>query len=126
MNSSLVYLQTVGRLGNSMSTLAITLGLSQLGFTPVIDLVNFQILDTIFNNIRGSGVKILEEVFCDPSKVIWEKFDKHVDELELDKSLKGKALLFWHSGVSVDQSVHGLTGLLTNAVHFIRKTFIFR
>ena len=109
-----------------MSTLAITLGLSHLGFTPVIDLVNFQILDAIFNNIRGSGVKILEEMFCDPSTVVWEKFDKHFSELNLDQSLKGRALLFWHSGVSVDESVHGLTGLLTPAIQSIRKTFTFR
>ena len=46
--SPLAYLGTAGRLGNAMSTLAILLALRARGFTPLIDLANYQ--------VKGAGV----------------------------------------------------------------------
>ena len=43
--SPLAYLGTAGRLGNAMSTLAILLALRARGFTPLIDLANYQVRD---------------------------------------------------------------------------------
>ena len=48
------------------------------GFTPLISLANFQILDDMFNNIIGSGIRILEEVLCDPAKIGWMEFEASV------------------------------------------------
>ena len=45
------------------------------GFTPLISLANFQILDDMFSNIIGSGVRILEEVLCDPASIHWLEFE---------------------------------------------------
>ena len=41
--SPLAYLGTAGRLGNAMSTLAILLATRSRGFTPLIDLANYQV-----------------------------------------------------------------------------------
>ena len=47
--SPLAYLGTAGRLGNAMSTLAILLATRSRGFTPLIDLANYQ--------VRGAGTQ---------------------------------------------------------------------
>ena len=96
------------------------------GFTPLITLANFQILDAMFNNIVGSGVGILEEVMCDPASIEWLEFESSIDELMPPEHYRGKSLLMWHKGVSVDESVHGVVRMLTSVTQDIRKTFSFR
>ena len=123
---SVAYLMTAGRLGNSMFTLALLMSLQKLGFTPVINLVNYQILNDIFSNIDMSGVMILEEMFCDPASVTWTVFDKPLKYLQTDEMSSGKQILFWPSGVSVDESVHGVVSLLTPLVPEIRNVFTMR
>ena len=123
---SVAFLMTAGRLGNSMFTLAILMSLQRMGFTPIIDLVNYQILSDIFSNIDLSGVMILEEMFCDPASVTWTVFDKPLKYLQADEMLTGKHVLFWPSGVSVDETVHGVASLLTPILSEIREVFTLR
>ena len=49
--SPLAYLGTAGRLGNAMSTLAILLATRSRGFTPLIDLANYQVRGAVTQNI---------------------------------------------------------------------------
>ena len=126
LRSSVVMIPTAGRLGNSMSTLAMIIGLQRLGFTPVIDLANYQILSDTFTNIASSGVQVLEEFFCDPTTVNWEHFNQPLDQLNTSQLSRGKAVIFWISGVSVHESVHGFARLVTPITEKIRETFTFR
>ena len=77
----------------------------------------------MFNNIRGSGVRVLEEEVCDPASLAWHVFSGHVSSLHVTEA---RAVLLWPDGVSVDNSAHGLVQLLTPAVAAIRATFTFR
>lgn len=126
LQSSVAMIPTAGRLGNSMSTLTMVMGLQSRGFTPVIDLANYQILSATFSNIAASGVQILEELFCDPSEVTWEHFNQPLDQLNVTQMSKGKAIIFWISGVSVEESVHGFARLATPNIDKLRSVFTFR
>ena len=103
---SSVYVTTAGGLGNHMSTFAATLAIThRLKVRGLIDLTAFQILDQVFNNIRGAGLEILEEVLCDPASLVWESFDGHVRDLDPGTLGQGKMLTLWLQGISVAEHV---------------------
>lgn len=103
---SSVYISTAGGLANHMSTFAATLAIQhRLGVRGLIDLTAFQILDQVFNNIRGSGLEILEEVVCDPAGLVWESFEGHVRDLDPGALGQGKMLTLWLQGISVAEHV---------------------
>ena len=89
-------------------------------------MANFQILDDMFSNIIGSGVRILEEVLCDPATIEWLVFEASVDDLKPPEHYRGRAVLLWRGGVSVDEAVHGVVRLLTPAIRDIRRSLSFR
>ena len=103
---SSVYISTAGGLANHMSTFAATLAIThRLKVRGLIDLTAFQILDQVFNNIRGAGLEILEEVLCDPASLVWESFDGHVRDLDPGTLGQGKMLTLWLQGISVAEHV---------------------
>ena len=110
-----------------MSTFAATLALGhRAGFQPLIDLTGFQILDQVFNNIRGAGLQILEEVICDPASLVWDSFDGHISNLKAVELSQGRMVVPWLSGVSVAEHVSGVAELVTPYIERVRKTFTFR
>ena len=79
-----------------------------------MDLVTFQSLDIVFNNVRqvrrNGGekklifvtsdfidfclkVSVLEEKLCDPNRWRWTPFDQHIDRFNLTKLATGKVIL---------------------------------
>jgi len=108
-----------------MSTYAAMLALKdQFGIDSLVDLVTFQSLDIVFNNVRQ--VSVLEEKLCDPNRWRWTPFDHHIDLFNLTKLATGKALLMWPTGIASEEEIHGVAQLFMKSIQKIRAAFTFR
>ena len=123
--TSIAYLSTGGRLGNAMSTYAAMLALRhQFGIDAMVDLTTFQMLDMVFNNVRG--VPIIEERICKTRDLDWSIFDSHIRDFNLSSWSKGKSIQMWPLGIASEENVHGAAQFFSPSIPTIRRAFTFR
>ena len=90
----------------------------------MVDLTTFQLLDSIFLNVRE--VPVLEFMVCDKSHFKWISFDRHVSHFNPELYGKGLALLPWPEGIASEEVIHGAAEIFTHTIGDIRKAFKFR
>ena len=90
----------------------------------LVDMVTFQFLDMVFNNVREVGV--LEEVVCDPNIFVWEPWEAHIREFDQSKYGHGRALLTFPTGIASEEYEHGGAQFFTPSLYYTRKAFTFR